>query len=77
MLAADGKHEFEGEVLASTPKAILFRGDYWDKPEHADGLWLARSQVSMEFEVPDDGVVRATVLIPQWMAKSDGLEDYE
>lgn len=77
MLASDGKYEFDGEVLASTPKAILFKGDYWDKPEHADGVWLARSRVEIEFEMPEDGVVRANVLIPEWMARNDKLADYE
>lgn len=77
MLAADGKHEFEGEVLATTAKAILFRGDYWDKPEHAEGVWLARSKVEIEFDTSDTSDIRATVLIPQWMARNDKLEDYE
>lgn len=75
MLAADGFHEFEGDLLARSPRAIMFRGDYWDREEHAEGVWLPLSQISLDQDVGNPR--RVTVLIPQWLAKRSNLENYE
>ena len=37
--------EFEGQVLSTTKKAVLFQGNYWHRP-----LWLPRSQILLDDE---------------------------
>lgn len=71
MRAADGLHEFDGDIIARSKKAVLFRGDYWEKPEHAEGVWLPLSQCTLEVDPTDPQ--RGTVLVPGWLVKKNEL----
>jgi hypothetical protein len=70
MKAVDDNHEFTGEILAQSKKAILFRGEYW---EEGTEVWLARSQCQIDIDPTDPS--QCTVLVPDWMAKKNGFAD--
>lgn len=72
MRGADDKYEFEGDVEAVTGKAILFHGDYWEEEKK---IWVARSVASIDFDADDP--TRATVLLPGWLVRREGLDEDE
>lgn len=72
MKGVDGQHEFEGSLEATTQKAILFLGDYW---EDSKPRWFGRRSIEITIDPTDED--RATILVPDWMAKREGIADYE
>ncbi len=60
--------EFEGEITATSGKAVQFLSDYWDEPQ-----WLPRSQIEI---VPHPRIAgdaeRFTVRIKSWLCKKNG-----
>ena len=65
VIAADGKVEVEGRVLANTGKAILLQRD-------GDGHkgWLPLKRITLIESNRDD---RAVVTMPPWLAKEKGF----
>lgn len=72
MKGVDCNHEYEGTLEATTQKAILFVGDYWEdeKPR-----WFGRRSIEITIDPTDED--RATILVPDWMAKREGIADYD
>ena len=61
------KQTFEGVVLASSTKAVLFHGVYWD-----GALWLPRSQI--EVIEDDDSYI---IEVSGWLAGKNNLFEFE
>ena len=68
--AVDDMHEFSGEILAASGKAVLFRGEYWSEGQE---VWLPRSRCTIEIDPTDP--TQASVLVPDWLAKKNGFAD--
>ncbi len=68
-MASSSRVEFEGIISATSAKAVLFQGDYWNEP-----AWVPRSQCEILPQTGDDESGRAILYIEKWLVKSNGWE---
>lgn len=59
---------FEGFIIASTARAILFQGHYM---EHAH--WFPRSQIEV---VPTDDLMETVIDASEWISRMKGLREF-
>lgn len=57
---------FEGHILFSSYKAVLFQGNYWH-----GSMWLPRSQI----EIIPDGE-SCVVKVKPWLCKKNGINEF-
>ena len=62
MSGGDDKRPFDGEVIARTDKAVLFRIEDMD-----EDIWFPLSRC----ELNDD---ETQILVPEWLIRAKGLE---
>lgn len=58
---------FEGFVIETSPKAVLFHGHYWDI-----AVWLPMSQIT----VTNDDETSKIVKVRGWLAKKNNLVEF-
>ena len=68
MADQNDRTEFEGVITGSSSKAVLFQGDFWDKPE-----WVPRSQCEIVPQSSDEQG-RAILYVNNWLVKKNGWE---
>lgn len=61
-----GAMTFAGVVVATSAKAILFHGSFWE-----EAAWVPRSQSEIEV-VPDADTEPFQVTINDWLVKKNG-----
>ena len=61
-------HRFEGFVVVSTARAILFQGQYW---EHAH--WFPRSQIEV---IPTFDDTETVIEASDWITKMKGVREF-
>lgn len=59
---------FEGYLLRTTARAVLFHGHYW-----GGALWLPMSQIEME---PDGDLGAVVVKVRPWLTSKKGLMEF-